>query len=626
MKNRSLVVGTIALLLTAVVFLGCPTEPGEPGKDGTLGTPGIPVVNGTVTVKALQNMLNISDVVYVAGPTSLTGAGTLTIPAGKSIKLFDKLTADNTGVVIDATSSTTALDLSDADAGLAGASGGTTPIFLLPSAPYITAAGAKLDASNSPVYAPLVSTVPDTGDWGTTALAVRTAVDTDLVAAKVAAGSQTLYVLDSLNLTGAALPSIGGKIVVLGTLNNSGAAITDSELSATAADNKLQLLGSVNSSKDITTGAIVLSLSGDLELTGTAALSAGASITAKTVSVAGTTTITGTSTVTANPVTFTGAVSLGGTLTVAGPATLGSTLTNSTSTTVTFNGATTVADVVTVGTGGLTIAGTGAVTLTAKPVPASTKLLTITNSTGVTLADGIASAGGVAGYVTISGGGKLILKDTKSIVAATTDTLLGTDYSLGVGTYTAAGDVTFAAATITTGNVAGNGLTFSDGADTNKITLSTTTTTPAVFTAAKANNENTPLTLAIAGGKPTITLALSTNTSGVLLTVNASGKIAVLGNSEVTFKGSSTPALNGGLRLFNGAQLAGTDDTKKLVADGGTPPSDGTFSSTGGTKLIASAKAGTGVLDSGTGTAALDIKANNSNSDATVGATLTALP
>jgi hypothetical protein len=98
---------------------------------------------------------------------------------------------------------------------------------------------------------------------------------------------------------------------------------------------------------------------------------------------------------------------------------------------------------VTTGTGGLTIAGKGAVTLAEVPVVDTSKLLTVTNAGGVTLAAGI-DVKTVAGGLTISGAGKVILPGTKAITAGVAGTVQGGHWSIGTaaGTATAAEAIT----------------------------------------------------------------------------------------------------------------------------------------------------------------------------------------
>jgi hypothetical protein len=97
---------------------------------------------------------------------------------------------------------------------------------------------------------------------------------------------------------------------------------------------------------------------------------------------------------------------------------------------------------VTTDTDGLEIAGTGAVALTAAPVVAASKLLTVSNSEGVTLDAGI-NVLTVAGGLTIADGGKVILPSGQAITAGADGTVTGGEWSIGAaaGTATADGDI-----------------------------------------------------------------------------------------------------------------------------------------------------------------------------------------
>ncbi|GHT64915.1 hypothetical protein FACS1894110_05570 [Spirochaetia bacterium] len=604
MKNTKIVfMGMLAVLLTfGLVFTGCPDPTaGENGKDGNNGKPGksIAVLSGTPAPSDVQALLDLADIVIVpkAGITLTDAAGIIVVEPTKELRLLGNLTSGN--------SASNDLIFAVKDAASLTGNGevnGAQSSDLIVGVPTIRFGGTGINA-------PLVSAVPDTGDWAAagsaTHLAVLTATDGDLVATKVASASQTLYVLDSLNLTGGTFPTIGGKIVVLGTLNNSGAAITASDLSVSAADNKLQLLGSVNSSKDITTGT-ALTLSGDFELTGTAALSAGAAITAKTVSVAGTTTITGTSTVTANPVTFTGAVSLGGALTVAGPATLGSTLTNTTGASATFNGATTVAGAVTAGSGNLTIAGTGAVEFSAaNPDLATAANFLVDNTAGVYLkgasvigtggntitltkatlkaadssGDGwtAASAGTLVGAYGSTVGVSLILADTGTIATAGTGLitvngatgskghLLGNVSAAGAGTFTAAGTITFAGGATVASSITGTGTT-------RKLTLTGAAQIEALDAAEISVNN---LEIDVSDGTGTAQIKLG-DTSKVILqdTATGPGKLSFSGSVSIAGgaagAGVVAGAITGSSTVYTDADIYGAATIFGGTHNGGT--------------------------------------------------------
>jgi hypothetical protein len=132
---------------------------------------------------------------------------------------------------------------------------------------------------------------------------------------------------------------------------------------------------------------------------------------------------------------------------VKGGATFASTVTNTAAAELTVGGAYTITGVLTVGTDGLTIAGAGAVSLTAKPVVADSKAPTISSAGGVTLADGIDVA--VAGGLTVENEGKVILPNEKAVTITSLGTVTGGDWTLGTaGSATAIGNITFSAAGI----------------------------------------------------------------------------------------------------------------------------------------------------------------------------------
>ncbi|GHT66895.1 hypothetical protein FACS1894110_11360 [Spirochaetia bacterium] len=104
MKKKSLVVGTIALLLTAVVFLGCPgageTGPAGPQGPGGSGTDGYAPAALLSTATALFNA-NV-DKVYLIGADAGTG-GVTAIPSGKTLLIpsASALTGSGAGIKVE---------------------------------------------------------------------------------------------------------------------------------------------------------------------------------------------------------------------------------------------------------------------------------------------------------------------------------------------------------------------------------------------------------------------------------------------------------------------------------------------------------------------------------------------
>jgi hypothetical protein len=145
-------------------------------------------------------------------------------------------------------------------------------------------------------------------------------------------------------------------------------------------------------------------------------------------------------------VSGTSAVFLGGNLTVGGTVEFGGAFGNSAVAVATFYGATTITGTLTVGTGGLTLAGTGAAELTGAPAMGPT-VLTVSNSGGVTLKAGI-DVSTVAGGLTITGNGKVILPDTKAVTSCAPGTVKAGEWSIGTLAGTATGDIILATAGI----------------------------------------------------------------------------------------------------------------------------------------------------------------------------------
>jgi hypothetical protein len=217
------------------------------------------------------------------------------------------------------------------------------------------------------------------------------------------------------------LPTVGGALKVGGE-----AVFAETFTTGSAAINiggKAEFKGALNAAANA-----AITVGGNLDVTGAFTTGTGA------VNVAGGLAV-GTSTTAAN-------TSLGGNLTVGGTATFTGTFANTAGATATFGGATTITGVLTTGTGGLTIAGTGAVDLKAAPVTDTAKLLTVSNSGGVTLKEGI-NVGTVVGGLTIVAPGKVILSTGKAITADATGTVKAAEWSIGTaaGTATAAGDI-----------------------------------------------------------------------------------------------------------------------------------------------------------------------------------------
>ncbi|GHT65387.1 hypothetical protein FACS1894110_07150 [Spirochaetia bacterium] len=87
MKNRSLVLGTIALLLTAVVFLGCPTEATDSETKTTTNTVFVtPEITATTTVDLVELLAGSQFSRIGVGGLTITTLD-VTVPSGKTLIL-----------------------------------------------------------------------------------------------------------------------------------------------------------------------------------------------------------------------------------------------------------------------------------------------------------------------------------------------------------------------------------------------------------------------------------------------------------------------------------------------------------------------------------------------------------
>jgi hypothetical protein len=250
---------------------------------------------------------------------------------------------------------------------------------------------------------------------------------------------------------------------------------------------------------------------------------------------------------TVNNGSFADGAKITGKVTFTGTTAFAGTLANTAESTYTFDGETTITGVLTVGTDGLTIAGEGAVSLTAKPVVAANLLLTVSNTGGVTLVEGIEV--GVAGGLTVTDDGKVILADTKAITITGNGTVLfGSTAEVklsGVGVWTATKAITIAGEGTSgikiTGSESGAKLVSSGTAP--KLTLATETA------------------LDIGG---TITLALDGTANGIAFTDETS---TIVLNAGATITGTAATALEAksGTVDGSGIKLTATDGTNSKI-------------------------------------------------------------
>ncbi|GHT64947.1 hypothetical protein FACS1894110_05690 [Spirochaetia bacterium] len=107
MKKKSLVVGTIVLLLTAVVFLGCPTETKDPETNTVTDT--VDVLGTVVSVAELKAIVaNETAGTYAllsnsVSATALGGTDLTEIPAGVILNLYGEFTIQSGGLEIGGT-------------------------------------------------------------------------------------------------------------------------------------------------------------------------------------------------------------------------------------------------------------------------------------------------------------------------------------------------------------------------------------------------------------------------------------------------------------------------------------------------------------------------------------------
>jgi hypothetical protein len=309
----------------------------------------------------------------------------------------------------------------------------------------------------------------------------------------------------------------------------------------------------------------------------------------------------------------TGAVSLAGNLTVTGTATLGGTLTNTAEAVATFNGATTVTGVVTPGTGGLTIAGTGVVRLEELPV-ISTNALSIGNTAGVFIAGALAtgsssntvtltnavfqsgnatpisltSASGSG--ITLLAGDALALNTDDTIVIANSGAItLGTGAEIsGAGTWTAAsGEDEYLAIAVVDETTAFIGASLADGTTGAEVgTLTASAGTPAITVKAEGTLVIGPRTTVALGGdnaKVGSIVLTHDSTAARIVFAGAGAKISTAltsGNTKVT------DTIAGGIKANSGA-VGNKLEVYSTAANGSdlklgsiVPASDATFNGT----------------------------------------------
>jgi hypothetical protein len=417
MKKKFYLVSLTALLGASLFLIGCGDA--ETGAAGAPGSVGPVYLSGGQTTAGIQDALASGAPVVFAG-VEQSDAGEVIIPAGKGVKLvgtaaYTTYSSGGGVLIVEAASSVTGTGVL-----ISGHAG--SPV-IVPGG-VLTGGGAVVEIQDgSGVIAPAAAFAVKGPVTVSSEATSKTNIRNDTL------GTNTLYVIGDVTVSAAI--STATKITVTGnaavTADETGAVVwvikgdLDAQKKPTAGAGTLTVGGNAVFAEAVSGIAGAVAIGGNAEFKNALATGAGA------VAVGGNLSVTG-------------AASLGGNLTVGGTAAFSSTLTNSAAAVAAFNGATTVTGAVTTGTGGLTIAGKGAAELKAAPVVDTGKLLTVSNSGGVTLGEGM-SVKTLAGGLTISGGGKAVLPDGKVITSEAAGTVLGTHWSLGTaaGTATATG-------------------------------------------------------------------------------------------------------------------------------------------------------------------------------------------
>ena len=371
--KKSLIFWFAAATCAAWILVGC--EQGT-GGDGAAGAPGAIYLSGSQTTAGIQDAIDSGAPLVFAGVTQsyTSGNGTVTIPAGRGVKLVGEdayTVADNAAafLILGDASSVTGTGVIDAQ---------TSGNVIGPQ----TVLAASVTGGNKLVYqtigtgGAITFTDNKAAVNGNVTIAATGVTGTTIPVASLT--GNTLYVVGGLTVSSTVTAT---EISVVG--NVTAAAAITGKLSATgnvtfstAAQNALTGLtaGSVESAVAITTTS-----NGDITVDGEL----------KTTGATSNVTLGGTGTLTAGSLNLAGNLVVGtattGAVTVKGAAIIGGTLTNGAEATVfTFNGPATI-DTFTSGNAGTVIAGMGAVTVTKALSDTSTNTVIIKNTGGVTL-------------------------------------------------------------------------------------------------------------------------------------------------------------------------------------------------------------------------------------------------
>jgi hypothetical protein len=579
----------------ALVFLGCESPAG--GSSGAAGAPGTIYLSGSQTSEGIQAAIDSGAPLVFAG-VEQSDTGQVFIPAGRGVTLIGAAayTVDNNAqavlVLANAASVAGTGNIVPQAGTVIGPTGapGVNVAFTTPAADgTVTFTANKAALSGN-------YTIGD-GTGGTIKAASLTASDQLAVVGNLTV-STAFGAAATVTVFGDATVSVdigqASDIYVFGDASVTVAQTAAVELTVkgdlTASEAPTAAAGTIDVGGDATFAKAVSGITGTINVDGAAAFSAA---------------LTTGGALTAGSLDVTGAASLGGNITVKGGATFASTVTNTAAAELIVGGATTITGVLTTGTGGLTIAGEGAVSLTAKPV-STTAALIVSNTGGVTLAAGIAVS--TAGGLTVSGdGAKVIIPDGQAIAITGSGTaLFGTTLVTlsGVGDWTATKAITITGDSTTSVKIT--------SAEAEAKFASTGTAPKITLAASTALDIGATVTLDLGGTANGIAFAGATST----IVLNPGAKIT--GTAATTLEAKSTTTDGTGIKLTatDGTNAKMTFTTAGVVAaSANNPASDVAFvlgkskwtsgdtdNSTGVASIAAGTDAAIGSLSAGTGT------------------------
>jgi hypothetical protein len=457
MTNKKFFVGMAVLLSVSLFFIGCPTEADTETirETNTVGKAG-----DVAGLKALLNDPGVPAVIYL--DVLAIATDTIIVPPGKTLIATDGVTLSTGTFVVAGT-----LNLGDSGINVTGAG---TVIGSEAVTDKVTGGSAVTGAIQDGSETITVASTGVTAVVGNITIGSSATSATNIISSGL--GTTKLYVFGNVTVSDA--------ISTAPTINVSGnVSVTEDQTAAVV----WRIQGNLDAQKLPTTGVGTLTVGGNATFAEAVAGITGA------VSIAGSATFedaltTGAGAVTVGSLTVEGtnATSLGGNLTVGGTASFGGTLGNTAASIATFNGTTTVTGAVTTGTGGLTIAGKGAVTLAEVPVT-TTVGLTVKSTGGVTLTPETTIAANIVAT-------KAVIKGTDA--AGTPIKSDGTSIVVGAGNSIA---------------VTGEGSSIVVGGSVKPVTITGATLKPGTYTGTdgKLSLSTTAVIEVVSGGKIEIT-------------------------------------------------------------------------------------------------------------------------